>query len=342
MTEKLSVDKIRFLIVYGGKNEYAVSRESAYYIYSILKQSRLKLDPMFLSVKERCLLLHSHDESVSGQVSLIRGGLLYFGEKVKIDAAINIMHSSEIMDFGSQLSLLLPFGVSSIAPSAETTSITTDKIATRIFFAKYLDSVSIRRTQCRMVHHTDQIPLIEGGNVIVKSRVSGSSLNLYYCRTTHDIHRALKKLFVEDFPPFIVEDYLKHTREVSVFLMRTKDGIHSTVPIVTQILPKEKIRGYDEKYRSAEDKEMIRFLTDSEKKKHLKTLYEASRTMFQQLPGSSSMLRVDYMLTDDDAIYFNELESNPGFTEHSIAKFDSSFNAPSLLVDIVSDILPPE
>ena len=109
----------------------------------------------------------------------------------------------------------------------------------------------------------------------------------------------------------LIEKYIKTKKEVECAILQ--DGLKLIVSTPGQIKIKDTIYSYDEKYNDSSNLPIIpaHILKEQEEK-----IKEYSKRIFKIL-NLSSLARIDFFVTDNN-IFFNEVNTMPGFTNTSM------------------------
>ena len=142
--------------------------------------------------------------------------------------------------------------------------------------------------------------------VVVKPVAAGSSHGVSMVRAVEDLAPALEAALALD-DRVLVEDVVVG-REIDVAVLATRDGlvVSPTLEIVV-----DGLFDFDAKYGGSADFRIPAVLEDVERK----ALEDAALAVYGAL-GCAGVARVDFFLTDEGPV-LNEVNTMPGFTEHS-------------------------
>lgn len=142
--------------------------------------------------------------------------------------------------------------------------------------------------------------------VVVKPVAAGSSHGVSMVRAAEDLAPALEAALALD-ERVLVEDVVVG-REIDVAVLATRDGlvVSPTLEIVV-----DGLFDFDAKYGGTADFRIPAVLEDVERK----ALEDAALAVYGAL-GCAGVARVDFFLTADGPV-LNEVNTMPGFTEHS-------------------------
>jgi D-alanine-D-alanine ligase len=142
--------------------------------------------------------------------------------------------------------------------------------------------------------------------VIVKPVASGSSHGVSLVRTVDELAPALAAALAVD-DRVLIEDIVEG-REIDVAVLATRDGL--VVPPVLEIVV-DGLFDHDAKYGGGADFRVPAALDEVDRK----ALEDAAVAVYDAL-GCAGVARVDFFLTADGPV-LNEVNTMPGFTEHS-------------------------
>lgn len=170
--------------------------------------------------------------------------------------------------------------------------------------------------------------------VIVKPCREGSSFGVSIAHDKEALHKACVFAFGFD-QRILVEDYIEGV-EVGVGVLKT--GGEYIVSKVDQVNVSGEIFDFQEKYHphNTETLPYAEFPESVTEK-----IREYSKAAFDIL-DCAQFARIDFFVAKDHAIYFNEINTIPGFTEHSrypsmLARMGVDFN--NLITRLIEDIL---
>lgn len=165
--------------------------------------------------------------------------------------------------------------------------------------------------------------------VFVKPVCSGSSFGITMVQKEEDLIPAVEKAFAHD-TTVIMEERIEG-REVGCAVIGTSE---LTVGEVDEIELSEGFFDYTEKYTLKTSKIHVPARVSQKTACRIK---KTARQIYRAL-GCSGFARVDMFLTEDEKIYFNEVNTIPGFTSHS--RFPNMLKAAGYsFEDIVEKIL---
>jgi D-alanine-D-alanine ligase len=168
--------------------------------------------------------------------------------------------------------------------------------------------------------------------VVVKPVAAGSSRGVTLVAEPVGLPAALAAAFALD-DRVLAEDVITG-REIDLAVLGRPDGTRTVAPALEIV--GEGIFGYQDKYGGQADLRVPAALADADRT----ALETAAVTMFDAL-GCAGIARIDFFLTTDGPL-LNEVNTMPGFTEHSqVPKMFAAagLSYPKLLDLLVSDAL---
>ncbi|MBQ2766257.1 MAG: D-alanine--D-alanine ligase [Clostridia bacterium] len=330
------MSKITLLCLFGGKSsEYEVSLISAHSILSNI--DREKYDVVTVGITKQ-----GDWYNYTGDIDSIKDGtwcknasalnkaalspspsdsaLLIFTDDnrvkhIHIDAVFPIMHGANAED-GTLQGLLKLSGIPFVGCGCATSAIGMDKGFTKLV----LDQYDIPQAKCEIIDRfsltndidsvVDACEGIGGYPLFVKPANAGSSVGASKANNRDGLIAALT-LAAEHDSKIIVEEYITG-KEIEVAVMGNGDYTASTCG---QINPGSEFYDYDAKY-SADSNSSCLIPADIKPKTAEKVREYAMRICTAL--GVTGLSRVDFFVTEDDKIIFNEINTLPGFTQISM------------------------
>ncbi len=147
--------------------------------------------------------------------------------------------------------------------------------------------------------------------LFVKPARMGSSVGISRVDSPEQIQDALTLAFRYD-SLILIENGLTNAREIEVALLTESGTVLSSVP--GEIVPGLEWYDYTAKYDCDDSKLIIPAPLSDKMSDRIKVIAEK---VFSLLEGSG-FARADFLLTSDGEVYFNEINTIPGFTEISM------------------------
>ena len=328
--------KTKLCILFGGRSsEHEVSLVSAYGVLTNVDRELFETVPIGIT-KEGVWYLFSGDtekiksgEWADDAENLKRvaldpapgGSNLLVTEKdgtisrVDVDVVFPVLHGANGED-GTVQGALEVAGIPFVGADHTSSGVCMDKT-----FTKCIVGGTCGVRQARAVILTKRKYLVDpsgaadlvralGYPVFVKPARAGSSVGVTKVRREEDLEAALEKAFSED-DKILVEEFIDG-REIEVAVMETEDVVTSSE--AGEIDPGFDFYDYDTKYQNDTASYYIPARLKPEVAEKVKA---TARKIFLAL-DCRTLSRVDFFVTKDDEIVFNEINTIPGFTPISM------------------------
>lgn len=146
--------------------------------------------------------------------------------------------------------------------------------------------------------------------VIVKPCKCGSSIGINVCNNKKELLKAIKTAQKYD-KNILIEKYLTNKRELECAILKNKNKLY--ISDIGEIKNEDNWYDYNSKYINKTDTEISNI-----NKKLKKEIKQISKDIFNIL-YCSDLSRIDFFYDlDDKKLYFNEINTIPGFTEISM------------------------
>lgn len=165
----------------------------------------------------------------------------------------------------------------------------------------------VLKAESELQKHSAEIAAL-GCPLFVKPVRSGSSLGITCVREAAHLPEAVRAAFAYD-STVIIEEYIDGT-EIGCAVMGGKELITGEPD---QIVLQDGFFDFTEKYTLKTSEIIVPAPVSEEKKKEIRE--KAAR--IYRLFGCSGFARVDFFLRKDGTVFFNEINTIPGFTPHS-------------------------
>ncbi|MBR2612704.1 MAG: ATP-grasp domain-containing protein [Clostridia bacterium] len=236
-------------------------------------------------------------------------GVLYQNTVIPVDVVLPVMHG----DFGEDGKIqgwLESVGIAYVGASTLAGAICQDKTITKIL-AEHLSIPTLpwctlsrdtafaeAKLQIRAVMQKEEYPLI------FKPTSLGSSIGLATVTDDLSLRKALSETSV--YGDILVEKYLRGAREVEVCYLGVDSGHY--FPAEVCLPERDTPYTYDKKYTRNLSPVRDEALSDDIQN----TLVRYARALVELL-SIRDLCRVDFFLTDEGEIFFNEINTFPGF-----------------------------
>lgn len=146
--------------------------------------------------------------------------------------------------------------------------------------------------------------------VIVKPNKEGSSYGVKKVENANELKEAIEYSFKYD-DKILIEKYIGNRKEVECAVIEKDGGIYASTP--GEIVSATELYDFDSKYTN---KESYTKIPADIKDEYLEKIKKYAKVIFKTL-NLNGLSRVDFFVSDDD-IYFNEVNTLPGFTNISM------------------------
>lgn len=322
MSQKLNV-----AVIFGGaSSEHEVSCKSAVNVLSILNKDKYNVYKLGIT-KDGAWYLTDADGDAIKQGKWVEGarravispdskthGILTSDGEIYIDVAFPILHGKNGED-GAIAALLKIAGIPQVTTTMTSGANSMDKVLTHII----CDAAGITMAPYRYCYSrecNDNVnavaDMVEGAfdyPVFVKPSSAGSSVGVNKATDRASLVSALTEAAKHDFK-ILVEQNINGV-EVEAAVIGNSDP---WCPVCGQIAAADEFYTYDAKYNNAESKVMIPALISEDCQARVRDM---AVRVYKALE-CQGMSRVDFFVTADEQIIFNEINTIPGFTDISM------------------------
>ena len=332
--------KLSVCVLFGGVSpEHEVSLRSAESVLNNIDQSKYNVFPVGITKEGDWIHYTGRDYSLlpSGEwkdhpgnrrtaISPVRGqGLLCFeGDCVvreRIDVVFPLLHGENGED-GTIQGLLQLAGIPYVGPHVAASAVAMDKTLTKLV----ADQAGITQARWHLVRREDADCRLESVlaelekrfeyPVFVKPAGTGSSVGVTKAASRDELRRGLLCAAVYD-EKVLVEEFIRG-KEIEVAVMGNDSPVAS---VCGEIDSGAEFYDYDAKY-----------ITDTSVAYVPARISEAAEEQVREMAvriyqaiGCRGLSRVDFFVTEDDRVVFNEINTIPGFT--SISMYPKLFAA---------------
>lgn len=166
--------------------------------------------------------------------------------------------------------------------------------------------------------------------VVVKASSQGSSVGVMIARSKEELPFILENVYMMDHE-VLVEEYL-YGKELTVAVMKEPQGI--TVFPIIEIVSENNFYDYESKYTIGKSHHIIPARIDVEIKKEIELLAVSS---YKAL-NCDGLVRIDYMLGNNNEPYVIEVNTIPGMTKTSLVP-DAAKARGQEFSDLVSEMV---
>lgn len=242
----------------------------------------------------------------------------------KFDVVFPMIHGNTCED-GKLQSLFELYNIKYVGCNSYTSLICYDKLLTKLFLEKY----SIPQIPYKIYDKNLNLNKIEYP-VIIKPCKCGSSLGINVAYNKKELKKYIKNALKYD-KSIIIEKFIKNNKELECAVLEDKKKL--IISDVGEILNNGSWYDFDSKYVNQND--TIISNIDKNIKQEIK---DYSKKIFNIL-GCNGLSRIDYLYDlDNKKLYFNEINTMPGFTE--ISMFPKLINNEGInFKDIITKLL---
>lgn len=311
------MSQTKVLLLFGGESsEHEVSIMSAKNVYAGMNKSEYDVKLCYITKSGSDWLLVGSFEELRGPEILPMLGQGYFKtqeEEFKIDVIFPVLHGENGVEDGAVQGLANLMHIPVVGCGIGASAVCWNKLRTK----QILERINIRTTP--YVYHRGgrQLPdynriVGKGGDIFVKPATAGSSVGVSKVHSIDEFEPAINSA-LEHSDTVLIEKAITG-REFEVAVLATSSEPYR-VSGVGEIVPGEEFYNYDDKYSADSNAQVI---TNAEISDALKEdLQRTARHAFFML-GCEGLARVDFLVSEDETVYVNEVNTMPGFTDISM------------------------
>ena len=345
--------KISVCVLFGGISpEHEVSLRSAESVLNQMDPEKYHIFPVGITKEGDWILYAGTDYSLlpSGEwknypgnrraaISPVRGqGLLSFeGDCVvreRIDVVFPVLHGQNGED-GAMQGLLQMAGIPYVGPHVSASAVAMDKTLTKLV----ADQAGVVQADWELVRNSDLNNRVEqtmdalekqfAYPMFVKPAGTGSSVGVSKANDRAGLRDALLKAGTYD-EKILVEEYIRG-KEVEVAVMGNKNPVAS---VCGEIDSGAEFYDYDAKYVTDTS---VAYIPARIPEETAELVREAAVKIYTAV-GCLGLSRVDFFVTEENKVVFNEINTLPGFT--SISMYPKLFAASGIpYKELVDELL---
>ena len=340
-------------VLFGGvSSEHEISRISAASVLDHIDKDKYGIIAIGITREGRWLLtapapeaLRSgaweQDESNSSVLVSLdparRGFVVCDGDgcrRLPVDVVFPVLHGKNGED-GTVQGLLQMAGIPFVGSDTASSAACMDKgmakaMVSQAEAANQAKCCIIHRSGCDAEEAAEGADAFFGGNypLFVKPSRAGSSVGITKVRERKDLPQAIRTAFAEDSKVLVEEMILG--RELEVAVLGNDDPAASCIG---EIFAAGEFYDYESKYQDKGSRtEIVRDLPED-----LELEIRETALRIYRILECRGLARVDFFLTDEGRVVFNEVNTMPGFT--SISMYPSLWEASGLEYDGLIDML---
>ncbi|MDR2385285.1 MAG: D-alanine--D-alanine ligase [Tannerella sp.] len=293
-------------IVTGGySSENAVSMKSAEGIRSFIDKERYNLYIVVINKEKWYVLMTDGSEY---EIDKNDFGFTLFGKKIKFNFVYNIIHGTPGED-GRLQGYLDMLGIPYSSCGTLTAALTFNKYFNNMYLksngVKVANSVRLTKGGS---YDADKIVKRLGLPLFVKPNDGGSSFGVSKVKETTQLDSAIKEAFKEGCE-VIIEKFVKGT-EVTCGCYKT--ALKEVVFPVTEVISKNEFFDYNAKYNG-----QVQKITPARISLKMTKLIRNQTLRIYDLIGAKGIIRIDYIIPEDNRPVLLEINTNPGMTPTS-------------------------
>ena len=222
----------------------------------------------------------------------------------KFDVVFPMIHGNTGED-GKIQSLLELYNIKYVGCNSYSSFICYDKLLTKIFLEKF------NITQVPYIIYTENMNYKKlEYPLIIKPCKSGSSIGITIANNKKELIKAIKTAKKYD-NNILIEKYIKNKKELECAILQNKNKL--IISDVGEIITKNSFYDFNSKYIN-QSKTII-----SDIDHNIKTQVQNQSKKIFKLLNCKNISRIDFLYDlDDKKLYFNEINTMPGFTKISM------------------------
>ncbi len=318
--------KKKIAVIFGGySSEFEISVKSGKNIFSVIDKNLFDVYQVLISPQKWEVIGY-------GEINKKDFSFEQNGKKTKFDAAVIVIHGTPGED-GILQSYFELIGLPYISCNPLAAGLTFNKFYCNYYLnsfgVKISKSVLYRKNQdldlfCKEAEKKLRFP------VFVKPNAGGSSFGTTKVKSPRNLCEAIGKALKES-PEVIVEEFVKG-RELTCAVLKINGQIQALTPI--EIRSKHEFFDYEAKYNPDLNEEII----PAPVPRHIIEKVKQTSEKIYNLLNCNGIVRIDYILTEDEELYFLELNSIPGMTAESIVPKMAAYDKINL-TDVYTELI---
>ena len=314
-------------IVAGGySSEYEVSLRSADGIYGFMDKSRYNIFIVVLRKESWTVMMSDGNmpEIDKNDFSFLTGG-----QKIKFDFVYITIHGwpgedGRLQGYFDMLNI--PYSSCGVFASALTFNKFINNKFLKSMGVRVSDSIRLTKGQ---ITDTDDVISQLGLPVFVKPNDGGSSFGVSKVKDASQLQPAIEKAFAEG-NEVIIERFIKGT-EITCGCYKTKTK--QVVFPITEVVTENEFFDYNAKYNGE-----VQEITPARISAEITSEIQQETLKIYDLIGARGIIRIDYIIPDDNNPVLLEINTTPGMTATSF--IPQQIRAAGLdIKDVMSDII---
>lgn len=315
------VQLAKIMLLFGGESsEHSISISSARNVFAALNDTKFDIYLGFIDKSGRWWLLDSLDQvdNIEDAIQLVpvlgTKNFTTIPESIYInpDVILPILHGENGED-GTIQGLARLMHIPTVGCNVASSAICMDKVIT-----KQLLEYNGIKTVPYSVHlfeeptpDFNQLSQLLGEFLFIKPAGCGSSVGISKVKNGHELTEALK--IAHKFDRKVLIERAINARELEVGMLG--NGIGARASVVGEVRPDSEFYSFESKYSTnSQTKVIIPADISSELSEKIRGIAKKAFAIL----GCEGLARVDFFLADDGALYLNEVNTLPGFTNISM------------------------
>lgn len=312
------MNKKQVLLVFGGRSsEHEVSMRTARNVYEAMDQAAYSAVLVHIDKNGQWRLVDDVRESTPDDADLVVNlgdNLFYAGSaKINVDVVFPLLHGKYGED-GTVQGMLDLIGSPYVGCGTEASALCMDKVRTKQLLRqagiKVVDDVVVDASNSSLE------PAAVTANLsspwFVKPSRAGSSVGVSKVKDTTGLAAAINEALIHD-SEVLVETAVFNPREIEVAVLGNLPNI--TVSEPGEIVPGEEFYSYEDKYSENSESQVITIASlSTEQKNHIQQIAKQAYCLL----GCRGLARIDFLLSANNELYLNEINTMPGFTSISM------------------------
>lgn len=241
------------------------------------------------------------------------GVLLEDGTVIRIDAVFPVLHGKNGED-GTMQGLLTLAGIPYVGCNTYSSAVCMDKVTTKILCEKVgipvVPYAYFRKNGFVLENAVKECEEKLSYPMFVKPANAGSSVGITKANNRDELIKGFEIAFDNDYK-VLVETGIQSAREIEVAMLGNKESVAS---VCGEIAPGADFYDYETKYVSDTASYYVPARISAELSDTIRTCAEK---IYRTL-DCAGLSRVDFFLDKNDGMYFNEINTIPGFTPISM------------------------
>lgn len=335
---------MNLLLIFGGAStEHDVSRKSCSNIYQAIDKSKYNIHIIYITQDGRWIYVKNPENIMKGEINgssailspdTSHKGIIILDtlENIKIDCIFPVLHGQNGED-GTIQGLFELSKIPYVGCDVRSSANSMDKATTKII----VDTTNVKQSPyvlvlketydenavCNKIENSFEYP------VFVKPCASGSSVGVSKANNIEELKTGIKEALLHDRKVLVEQNI--NGREIEVAVLGNEDPIAS---VAGEISVEQDFYSFDAKYLDNSSKTYIpaRISDDIMEK-----VRQNAITIYKSL-DCSGLSRVDFFVTDENEIIFNEINTLPGFT--NISMYPQMFDKTGIKYsDLIDEII---